>query len=84
MNKEFLLKTNDLKSGDQIRLRNGWTAVIHDNMKGQTRLAMVNGYERELGSIYSHDIVQCLRPDGIYGIEHTPKQIALRNMVSNF
>jgi hypothetical protein len=82
--KEYKLKTNDLKDGDRVKLRNGWLATIRDNQRGNTRLAMVEGYTTELGSVYSHDIVECLRPDAIYTIEHTPKQISLRNMVSNF
>lgn len=84
MNKEYTLKTNDLKRGDIVRLRNGWKATIEDNMKGNTRLAMVDGFVRELGSVYSHDIVIAVRADGVYNIEHTPKQIALRNMVSMY
>jgi len=81
---EYTLKTNDLKKGDVVRLRNGWMASIEDNMKGNTRLAMVDGYERELGSVYAHDIIMCIRSDGVYSIEHTPKQITMRDLVSNF
>ncbi len=50
------MKTNDLKKGAVIRLRNGWVAVVYDNMRGNTRMCKVFGYETEIGSVYSHDI----------------------------
>ncbi len=48
--------TNDLKKGAAVRLRNGWYAEVADNMKGNTRMCKVYGYETEIGSVYSHDI----------------------------
>lgn len=48
--------SNDLKKGDVVKLKNGWYAVIADNMKGNTRMATVHGYSTETGSVYSHDI----------------------------
>lgn len=61
-----VLKTNDLKKGDTIRLRNGWYAVIADNLKGNTRMATVYGNYVETGSVYSHNIVERLvfKPQG--------------------
>lgn len=56
------MKTNDLKKGAVVRLRNGWYARIEDNMKGNTRLATVYGYETEMGSVYSHDIECVIQP----------------------
>jgi hypothetical protein len=50
------LKTNDLKKGAIVRLRNGWLAEIADNKKGNIRLAKVYGIETEYGSVYAHDI----------------------------
>ena len=66
-----LYKTNDLKNGDRVKLRNGWEAIMRDNKRGNIRYAEVFGSWRgrnetgETGSIYSHDIVKALR-DGIW------------------
>lgn len=51
-----MVLTNDLKKGDKVVLRNGWTATIEDNKKGNIRLAKVNGFVTKLGSIYVWDI----------------------------
>lgn len=51
-----MIETNDLKKGTPITLKNGWAAVIMDNKKGDTRLAEVDGYFKEIGSIYASDI----------------------------
>ena len=50
------MKTNDLKKGDRVRLKNGWYATIADNKKGNIRMATVEGYYTETGSIYAWDI----------------------------
>lgn len=82
------MKTNDLKKGDRVQLRNGWYATVADNMKGNTRMATVEGFVTETGSVYAHDIVQALvAPYGAeveetwMRIEHTPAQIKLRKTV---
>ena len=54
------MKTNDLEKGDRVQLRNGWYATIADNMRGNTRLAAVEGHVNEIGSVYSHDIIRYL------------------------
>lgn len=79
--------TNDLKKGTRILLRNGWEATLIDNAKGNTRMANVEGYVTEVGSVYSHDIVAVL--PGINAgpwhvrrrVEHTPAQIKLMGQV---
>ena len=78
------MKTNDIKKGMRIQLRNGWYGTMYDNMKGNTRMAEVEGYETEIGSVYSHDIV-LVQVNGTWTkVEHTPKQIELRNSVNNW
>jgi len=79
------MKTNELKKGTYIRLRNGWFATIIDNAKGNTRMADVEGYCREMGSIYSHDIVQYRDAAGKWhnDIELTPSQIKCRKLASS-
>ena len=51
-----MIETNNLKKGTPITLKNGWAAIIMDNMKGDTRMAEVDGYFKEIGSIYASDI----------------------------
>ncbi len=83
------MKTNDLKKGDRVQLRNGWYATIADNAKGNTRIATVEGHVTETGSVYSHDIVSVIEiaapRSGVEGeghsirtILHTPAQDKLR------
>jgi hypothetical protein len=85
------MKTNDLKKGQRVRLRNGWYATIADNAKGNTRMCEVEGHYTETGSVYSHDIMLyldtsvtpadspmlCWSP-----VEHTPAQLALHKQVT--
>ena len=52
------MKTNDIKKGMVVELRNGWFGIMADNMKGNTRMVDVNGLYREIGSVYSHDIIK--------------------------
>ena len=87
------MKTNDLKKGDRVLLRMGGTwprsfdarcanaryATIADNRKGNTRLANVEGFYEETGSIYAHDIMLYIPDDGaVIVIEHTPAQLKLK------
>ena len=58
------MKTNDIKKGTKIKsvqLGTPVTAIMMDNLRGNTRLVDVKGSEvgmfDEMGSIYSHDIV---------------------------
>ncbi len=77
------MKTNDLKKGTRILLRNGWEAELWDNKKGNTRVALVFGDFTEAGSVYSHDIVGWIDTDGfLHDVEHTDSQIRLRQDLS--
>lgn len=74
--------TNALKKGARVVLRNGWYATIEDNLKGNTRMATVEGFVTEMGSVYAHDIVGMLDPTGTkHPIEHTPAQHKMRTLV---
>lgn len=75
------MKTNDLKKGAEVVLRNGWRAVIEDNLKGNTRLATVYGMFTETGSVYAHDIAYAVINNKMVAIEYTPAQIKLRAKV---
>jgi hypothetical protein len=75
------MKTNDLKRGSRVMLANGWAADIMDNMKGNTRLAKVYGFETEIGSVYSHDIVFVMIGGEPIPIEHTKEQLKLKDQI---
>ena len=75
------MKTNELRKGTRIILRNGWKAEIADNAKGNIRMAKVYGIETEIGSVYSHDITAAIVDGRFVPIEHTPAQLTLRAMV---
>ena len=78
------MKTNDIKKGARVMLRNGWEADMTDSLKGNTRIAKVYGYETETGSVYSHDIVK-VKVDGVWeAVEHTEAQLKLRDKVEAF
>lgn len=77
------MKTNDLKKGMRIQLRNGWYGTVYDNARGNTRMCEVEGDFTEIGSIFSHDIIRYF-PEGPSQpiiIEHTPAQLKLRETV---
>jgi hypothetical protein len=89
------LKTNDLFSGTRVRLRNGWFATIADNKKGNTRLATVEGFYTETGSVYAHDIISVyelttrsdknpVKLEEPAPVEHTPAQLKLRKLLEGF
>ena len=71
------MKTNDLKKGARVRLSNGWYATLMDNKKGNIRLAEVEGNVTEIGSIYSHDILEYRDANGEWhrDIEYTKDQL---------
>jgi len=75
------MKTNDLKRGARVMLANGWEADIMDNMRGNTRMARVYGFETEIGSVYSHDIVAVRVNEEWVEIEHTKDQDKLREQL---
>jgi hypothetical protein len=52
------MKTNDIKKGMVVELNNGWFGIMADNMRGNTRMVDVDGMYREMGSVYSHDIIR--------------------------
>ena len=76
------MKTNDIKKGTRIQLRNGWYGTMMDNTRTNTRVVDVEGTYREIGSVYAHDIVRVLvrgkNVDTWVPVEHTPSQIKVR------
>ena len=83
------MKTNDIKKGMKIRsvqLGVPVTGIMMDSLKGNTRMIDTKGSEvgmfDEMGSVYSYDIVQ-VEVDGEWkDVEHTEKQLLLKEGVS--
>lgn len=73
-----MIKTNDLKKGCRVQLTNGWYATIVDNMKGDTRMAIVEGHVTITDTVYSHDIVRAECNNVWMPVTLTPKQTSLR------
>jgi len=67
----------EVKKGDRVRLANGWYAtMLNNDMRGHTRLALVEGFCTEAGSVYTTDIKLVMREDGsLYPVTHTPGQV---------
>ena len=77
-----MIKTNELKKGDRVQLRNGWFGTVADNARGNIRMVDVEGVYREIGSVYSHDILRAQPKSGAWDIiDYTPAQIKLRETV---
>lgn len=74
--------TNHLKRGTEVRLSNGWKAILRDNLKGNTRIAEVHGVCVETGSVYAHDIVSANVNGEWVTVEHTPAQRKLMALVN--
>ncbi len=92
------LTTNSIKKGMGVKLRNGWYGIMADNMRGNTRMVDVDGMYREMGSVYSHDIIRAWKTNlklgsdidttynqSGYGIEveHNKKQLELKSFVAS-
>lgn len=63
------MRTNDIKKGTRIKLHNGWFGVMFDNKKGNIRMAEVNGFHKEIGSIYAWDISHAYDPESNQWVE---------------
>lgn len=78
------MKTSEIKKGMRILLSNGWYGTMMDNMRGTTRLAEVEGYYTETGSVYSHDIF-AVEVDGQFQkVDYTEKELKLKKTVAEY
>ena len=85
------MTTNEIKKGMRVRttqLGAPVTGVMLDSLKGNTRLIETKGSEvglfDEMGSVYSHDIVSAEVDGEWVEIEHTPKQLELKQRVAEW
>ena len=78
------IKTNDIKKGQRIRMDNGWTGTMMDNNKGNTRCCEIEGFVKEVGSVYAHNIAYVQDPiTGVWEtVEHTKSQRALQSRLA--
>lgn len=83
------MKTNDIKKGMRImsvQLGVPCLGIMADNLKGNTRMVDVKGETigmfDEIGSVYSHEIVE-VEVDGVWQpVEHTEAQLKLKQRVN--
>ena len=80
------MKTNDIKKGTQVRL-DGYgntTCTVMDNLKGVRRMIEVKGSEGglfdEIGSMWSHKILEAKVDGSWVKVEHTKKQLEVKQM----
>lgn len=73
--KNQTIKTDQIQKGDTVKLRGSdWIATIEDGYKNRIyRLATVQGYFTETGSIYVSDIYQVLRNGSWQAVEIADK-----------
>ena len=72
--------------GARVQLRNGWFATMVDGkVRDGARLARVEGYHTDTGSVYSTDIVKVeTSPDFWEVVQHTPNQLKAAEMRKSF
>ena len=78
-----MMKSADIKKGMRFQLTNGWYATMLDNKRGVTRMAEVEGYYTEMGSIYSHDIYRVLVEDVWHQVDYTEKELKCRQLAES-
>lgn len=78
------MKTSEIKKGMRILLSNGWYGTMMDNMRGTTRLAEVEGYYTEVGSVYSYDIVAVEVNGQFQKVDYTEKELKLKKTVAEY
>ena len=82
------MKTNDIKKGTEVKttqLGVPVTGVMMDSLRGNTSLIKTHGSEvgmfDEIGSVYSHDIVDVKVDDAWLPVTHTEAQLKLKQQV---
>jgi hypothetical protein len=75
--------TKEIRKGDRFVLNNGWYATMKDNGRGTTRIAEVEGFYTEIGSVYSYDILAVQTPTGWEAVVHTDKELKLKSFVDS-
>ena len=76
-----MIGTKDIRKGNKVALRNGFTALVMDNQtRGKTRMCRVFGIHTEMGSVNSTDIISVLNDEGEWTrVVLTPAQTKLVN-----
>ena len=84
------MKTNEIKKGMKIKtvqLGTPVSGIMMDSRNGDIRMIETKGSEiglfDEIGSVYSHDIIKAEVGDKWFNVEHTNKQLKLKENVMN-
>lgn len=83
------IMSKELRKGDKVKLKNGSTATIINNVNSNARAVSVplfyNPEQEEIGSCYVWDIRYRINTDGtITAIQLTDKQLKAKAMVQAF
>jgi hypothetical protein len=77
------IRTDQLKKGTRVRMRNGWEAIVVKKCDGNTLMAEVFGDFTETGSIYAHDIVVAVVDGKWVDVEMTEEQAQFYEQVKS-
>lgn len=83
------ITSKELRKGDKVKLKNGSTATIINNVNSNARAISVPLFydpsQQEIGTCYVWDIVYRINTDGtISGLTFTDKQLKAKAMVQAF
>jgi hypothetical protein len=82
--KKTKIRTDQLKKGARVRMRNGWEAIVVEPCNGNTLIAKVFGDFTETGSVYAHNIV-ATEVDGKWvEVEMTEEQMQFYEQLKMF
>lgn len=78
------VRTDQLKKGVRIRLRNGWEAIVVEECNGNILIAKVFGDFTETGSVYAHNIAETEVNGKWVEVEMTEEQTQFHKEVKPF
>jgi hypothetical protein len=78
------IRTDQLKKGARVRMRNGWEAIVVKECDGNTLIAKVFGAFTETGSVYAHNIVATMVDGKWIDVEMTEEQARFYREVKPF
>jgi hypothetical protein len=78
------IRTDQLKKGMRVRLRNGWEALVVQECNGNTLLAKVFGDFTETGSIYAHNVAAAMVDGKWVDVEMTAEQLQFYKETRSF
>lgn len=78
-----MIISGDIRKCMWVKLRNGFSAKIVDDLVGDSRLCYIYGKVRETKSVYCHDMIQCgyAKDDISSTVVHSKRQLELKNSI---